>query len=99
MASQLREVLDRFTNQSAPVSVNRMARDMQLDPGVLHGMIDYWVRKGKLREVNTSGKSCHTCGIKGACPFVVNLPRYYERVTNDDLEQDLACGCGGTCTI
>jgi hypothetical protein len=55
------------------------------------------VRKGKLREVNGGSKNCHTCGIKGACPFVVNLPRYYEPVKDDDPEPETTCACS-TCT-
>lgn len=99
MASQLREVLNRFADQSEPISVNRMARDMGLEPGVLHGMIDYWVRKGKLREVNSTTQSCTTCGIKSACPFIVALPRYYELVQGDtEAESHPPCGCGGTCS-
>lgn len=99
MASQLREVLNRFSDQRAPVSLKQMARDMDLEPGVLTGMIDYWVRKGKLREVNSSGQSCRTCGVKSACPFVVALPRYYERVDEgaQTSSQPPPCDCGGHC--
>ncbi len=92
MASQLQQVLNRFSDQSAPLSLRALAHEMQLEPGVLHGMLEYWVRKGKLREVGSGGESCTTCGIKGACPFVVHLPRYYERVTEDSP-------AGGTCAI
>lgn len=97
MASQLRTVLDRFADQSAPVSLNRMAHELQLDPAVLHDMIDYWVRKGRLREI-TSGAACTTCGSKAGCPFVVALPRIYELV-RDDVEPppQPPCTCGGGC--
>lgn len=94
MASQLSTVLERFTRQSAPVSVNQMAREMQMDPGMLHSMIDYWVRKGKLREVNGSGSACTSCGVKGACPFVVAMPRYYEVVQADEQPDMPPCACG-----
>lgn len=94
MASQLREVLNRFTDQSEPVSVNRMAHEMGIEPGVLSGMIDYWVRKGKLRAVSAEGKSCNTCGVKGACPFVVAVPRCYELAAEHDTASDAACACG-----
>ncbi|MCA9887619.1 MAG: hypothetical protein KC546_04565 [Anaerolineae bacterium] len=93
MASQLREVLNRFSDQSAPLSINQMAHDMGLEPGVLHSMIDYWVRKGKLREINSSGQACTTCGVKGTCPFTVALPRYYELVTDQDNPSCPPCGC------
>lgn len=98
MASQLREVLNQFEAQHEPVSVRAMAHQMNLNPNVLQGMIDYWVRKGKLRIASSGGESCHTCGIKGACPFVVNLPHYYERVQDDGQETHLPCTCGDTCT-
>lgn len=96
MASQLREVLNHFANQSVPVSINHMAHEMGIEPGVLCGMIDYWVRKGKLREVNTSGATCNTCGIRSACPFTVALPRCYELA--GDHDPDPPCACGGHCT-
>lgn len=96
MASQLREVLNRFTDQTAPVSLNQMAREMQLEPGVLGSMIDYWVRKGRLREVSSGGQTCTTCGIKSACPFIIAMPRYYELVHDDTTGDDVPpCACGG----
>jgi len=99
--SQLRDVLDRFAEQRGPLSVNRMAKDMGVTPAMLNDMIGYWVRKGKLREVNSGGQACTTCGVKSACPFVVNLPRYYELVTDDTLPDDSAppCSCGGQCKV
>lgn len=94
MASQLREVLNRFADQSAPVSIHRMAQDMGIEPNILSGMIDYWVRKGKLREVSGVGETCHTCGIKGACPYVITLPRSYELAGDDDTQSGPPCNCG-----
>lgn len=99
--SQLREVLDRFATQRGPMSVNRMAKEMGITPSMLNEMIEYWVRKGKLREVNGGGQACVTCGVKGACPFVVNLPRYYEMVTAENTPDDSQppCACGGHCKV
>lgn len=93
MATQLREVLNRFVDQTEPLSVTQMAREMQLELGVLHGMIAYWVQKGKLREVS-SAKTCGSCGVKGHCPFVVDLPRYYELVGDDESGSEPSCTCG-----
>lgn len=101
MASQLREVLNRFDDASNPVSLRQMAHELKIEPGVLQGMIDYWVRKGRLREISSDGQNCQTCGIKSACPFVVALPRYYERVAEDDDTEPVVtspCECGGSCT-
>lgn len=99
MASQLREVLNCFGDQDTPRSIREMARDMSLEPGILQGMIDYWVRKGKLREVNSGGDTCNTCGVKNGCPFIVALPRYYELIDEEDPANEIPpCGCGGTCS-
>lgn len=100
MASQLREVLNHFDGQTAPLSINRLARDMGVTPGVLHGMIDYWVRKGKLREVTSTTDGCTTCGVKNGCPFIVHLPRYYELVREgDDDNVAPPCACDGACGV
>ena len=95
--SQLREVLHQFDGRQTPVSIKQMSREMNIEIGVLHDMINYWVRKGKLREVNSSGEQCNTCGIKGACPFIVALPRYYERI-NDSTPPEPPC-CQGSCKV
>lgn len=92
MASQLREVLNRFEDQTTPISLFQMASEMQIEYGVLHDMIAYWVRKGKLRAVNSATKSCTSCGSHGSCPFVVPLPIYYERVDDTAPALDTPCG-------
>lgn len=91
MTSPLRAVLQRFEDQSAPISVQQMARDLDLEPGVLLDMIEYWVRKGKLRAVSGTGSACTTCGSHGACPFVVTLPRTFE-LASDDIPTVPPCG-------
>lgn len=97
MASQLREVLNRFEDQTVPVSISQLAREMGLETGVLRGMIAYWVRKGKLREVDAESATCHTCDEKRACPFVVSLPTYYEWVREGESALAPPCTCGGHC--
>jgi hypothetical protein len=97
MATQLREVLNRFADQSAPMSLKGMARDMDIDYGVLCEMVQFWVRKGKLREISDD-PNCTTCGVKSACPFIVTLPRRYELVHEGDSACDVSfptCHCGG----
>lgn len=102
MASQLKQVLDHFVEQSEPVSINQLARTMQIEPGVLHDMINYWVRKGKLREVNSNSQACNVCGIKSACPFIIAMPRYFEVVRSEDETETPPCACdanGNKCTV
>jgi hypothetical protein len=100
--SQLRVILDRFNDTSKPISLQQLAREMGLPLPMLTDMLDYWVRKGKLREVSRP-ETCHTCGVKTGCPFVMALPRLYERVPEPrDCESSAPpcacdtgkCGCG-----
>jgi len=82
MTTLLREVLAAFETARQPLTLNQLARELDLSPGMLEGMLDYWVRKGRLREVG--GERCTTCGSAGSCPFVSRMPRCYELVTGED---------------
>lgn len=79
MGATLRQVLNHFEQQSGAVSLSRMARDLELEPPMLQEMINYWVRKGRLRQVCDS--ACTTCSGAQGCPFVYALPVVYELVT------------------
>lgn len=91
----LRQVLDHFEHQSGSISLPAMARDLGVEPPMLQEMIDFWVRKGRLREISTP--LCTTCGSARGCPFVLSLPRTYELNHGDpaDVAPDSCphCGC------
>ena len=87
----LREVLNRFEHQSGTISLTGLARELQIEPPMLQEMIDYWVRKGRLREV--ADINCSTCGCSHGCPFVFALPRMYELVRDDGIEASAAPVC------
>ena len=108
MASQLRQILDYFQHQHQPQSLHTVAHEMAMTPQILGEMIDYWVRKGKIRIVAGNGHECTSCGVRGACPFVMQVPRYYEVVSDDDITAQQAhisdtcqvntvCDCEGGC--
>jgi hypothetical protein len=82
MATLLREVLAAFENTRQPLTLNQLARELDISPGMLEGILDYWVHKGRLREVG--GESCTACGSAGNCPFVPRMPRSYELVTGEE---------------
>lgn len=63
--------------------MSQIARDLDVSPARLEGMLQYWVRKGKLRET-VNNNECGACGSGDeSCPYVVELPRGYELVTED----------------
>lgn len=84
MTASLREVLTAFETAPGPVSLAYIGRSLNLDRATLDGMIQYWVRKGKIREVQNATK-CTTCGEKTGCPFIMEMPRSYELVTGETL--------------
>ncbi len=89
----LRQVLEYFEVGQGAVSLPQLARTLGIERGMLQTMLEYWVRKGKIREVNAP--ACTTCGTANGCPFIVVLPRQYELVRESDPDQAPACGCGG----
>jgi hypothetical protein len=86
----LRDVLTMF-EVGKPLSLAQMARDMEVEPGALEGMIDFWVRKGKLRE--SAYTTCADCGVNHACPVGMALPKRYELVVSQPLAEAACPHC------
>jgi hypothetical protein len=85
--STLRQVLTVFETADSPLSLSQIARDLDITPDRLEGMIQHWVRKGKIRHsrsLTECGSCGHYCGQQGGCPFVMPMPRSYELVTVND---------------
>ena len=92
MASKLRQVLTLFEESDRLLSLREMARQLDVEPSVLDGMIGYWVQKGRLREV--SDVECGTCAIQHGCPLMtIKAPRRYELVTGEAERETSACTC------
>lgn len=81
--STLRQVLIIFETAVTPLSLPQIARDLNVSPERLEGMIQHWVRKGKIRQ-STALTACGSCGSNGGCPFVLDMPRTYELATNPE---------------
>ena len=82
--STLRQVLTLFEGAREPLSIKGVARTLDVSPEQVESMLDYWVRKGRLRA-NAAQENCGTCGSQGSCPFVIDLPNSYELVREDEL--------------
>jgi hypothetical protein len=76
--AKLRQVLEYFERQSDGISLSQMAQDLGLERAILQDMIDYWVRKGRLRDASTT--TCTSCDCAQGCPYVIALPHHYELV-------------------
>jgi len=78
MTTTLRTVLQAFEAAEAPLSLGRLAADLKVSPAMLEGMIEFWVRKGRLRETGSEASACTSCGHGSACPLVIKMPRRFE---------------------
>ena len=86
--STLKQVLAVFENTSQPLTIAQIARQLDVAPGVVEDMITFWVRKGRLRDMNACGDTCNcgSCGVAGSCPFVVKMPGRYELVSRENRD-------------
>jgi hypothetical protein len=95
MTTQLRAVLDAFEGKHTAVSLNQLSRELGVTPAILDSMIDFWVRKGRLREAATP-TTCGSCGHAQSCPFIMKMPRMIELVKPDEPPMDdPPCACCG----
>jgi hypothetical protein len=77
----LRDVLAAFERGEA-MSLAQLARNLGVEAVVLDTMIQFWVRKGKIREVCSEGAHCEKCGCHSECSINTTIPRRYELVKN-----------------
>jgi hypothetical protein len=83
------ELLRLIESASGPVTLSDLQRTLVVDAATLDGMIQFWVRKGRLHvngrseavcgsECATAGCSCGSCSGAEGCPFIARLPIAYE---------------------
>jgi hypothetical protein len=81
----LRRILQELETIQGPVDVRDLARRLNVEPGALAGMIEFWVRKGRLKnylqEAETAPAICNGSHCGGVCPgpqacaFASTLPQ------------------------
>ncbi len=95
MTTSLRAILNAFENKNTALSLGQLSRELDIAPAMLDSMIDYWVRKGRLREAAQTSQ-CTTCGSVKGCPFILKMPRMYELATmNASSDNEPPCSCCG----
>ena len=92
----LKKVLDEVKNASGAVDLNGLAKKLGIERSALDGMVQFWVRKGRLTdddlaEANQPFDACGSCtgscpGPK-SCPFVFTTPRTYSLSIQADSPQ------------
>jgi hypothetical protein len=81
----LQQVLDEIKSAGGTINLNELAGKLNIEPGALEGMVQFWIRKGRLKETDVTrgpaGQACNTascaCSCPGpqGCPFVMTPPR------------------------
>jgi len=82
--TSLRQVLTYFENSRGGISINTIARELEISPGQVGSMVEFWVRKEKIRP--TPVQDCGSCRVNVNCSFVVEMPLSYELVREGDGE-------------
>ena len=82
----LQRVLREIESAGETLSLDELSRRLDIEPGALEGMIQFWVRKGRIREdtgtdcdlgaCETGGCGC-SCPGPNDCPFIAKMPRTY----------------------
>lgn len=86
MLAQLMAVINA---KNEPISLEGLSEELGVEKSALEGMLDFLVRKGKLRYSDLgqvpedgicSGAGCIACRKAGSCPFAGKMPKVYEGV-------------------
>jgi hypothetical protein len=82
----LNQVLYEIEQASGPITINELSRKLGIESSALQGMIDFWVRKGRLHDDDAAMADDAACGSGScgdncfgltACPFTAKMPRSY----------------------
>ena len=86
LSNMLYQVLAELEQAHGPVLVKDLGQKLNIDTGVLMGMIEFWVRKGRLCDddaiaeegIACAGGGCgdHCSGLS-ECIFVAKMPKTY----------------------
>ena len=89
----LQQLLQEIESAQGAINLNEMARKLGIERGALAGMIEFWIRKGRLKvdsealESVCGGCSGIECGGNPAGspggPFIINMPRTFSLVRGE----------------
>jgi len=79
----LKQVLQEVEAAQGPLDLNELSRRLNVERSTLDGMIQFWVRKGRLvDDLVESDSVCATGGCSGCsgpqgCPYTMTMPRTF----------------------
>ncbi len=80
----LNQVLREIETAQGSITLSELSRKLEITPTALEGMLQFWVRKGRLQDDNrgsvqaSANTSCGDgCTDVVACPFIAKMPQTY----------------------
>ncbi|MCK4598939.1 hypothetical protein KAU37_03835 [Candidatus Bipolaricaulota bacterium] len=64
MLSRIREAFEKAVG---PLDLNELSHRLGVEQSALDGMLEFLVRKGKLREIGLATEACTHCGSRLSC--------------------------------
>lgn len=89
----LHQVLQEIENSQGSINLNDLSRKLSIERSALEGMIEYWVRKGRIKDDEREQEqifatcqpgNCGGCQGPQGCPFIMKMPRTYSLTLYDD---------------
>jgi hypothetical protein len=81
----LHTILDAFESRDLPVNVQTLSLELEIDAAALEGMLEFWVRKGRLAKRTPAMPDCALCNSicrdDSSCPLMASLPVTYAKTT------------------
>ncbi|HHJ06798.1 MAG TPA: hypothetical protein ENK24_04790 [Anaerolineae bacterium] len=85
-AIMLHKVLNEFETAQGALNLNDLARNLNVERSALEGMIQFWVRKGRIKDsllansadlaaCSSAGSCAGSCSGPQGCPYVMEMPR------------------------
>jgi len=94
------KVLHEVESARTSLDLNELSRRLDVDRSVLDGMIQFWVRKGRLVDnaasaghttATCAAHGCGGCGGAQGCPFPMQIPRTISlKTAKSDFTIDLS---------
>lgn len=87
-ASTLGRLLSLFENSQGSLSIASLARELDISPGRVEELVEFWIRKGRIKA-SSQLTECGNCSVQGGCPFILEMPRTFELVSDQEDIPDL----------
>jgi len=91
--TKLRQLLETIENADRGISLQEIARELDISLNRAENMLEYWVRKGRLQIVEPAS-GCSDCSSKGSCSYLLAFPKILRIAGEDPSEyssEDMPC--------